>query len=130
MNAVPGCDRPGIRDLDLLWRIPLLVSALLLLAAVALYWNSLEWRDARAKSALHAAATAASFSSRAVAHHHDLLGHSSTAWFEARFCTPTPSGLPSPSTTALNGVPSAFSFTSHNYSRPNASAPLDTCSAT
>jgi hypothetical protein len=46
VNAVPGCDRPGIRDLDLLWRIPLLVSALLLLAAVALYWNSLEWRDA------------------------------------------------------------------------------------
>ena len=31
----------------------------------------------------------------AVAHHHGLLGHSSTAWFEACFCTPASRGLPS-----------------------------------
>jgi hypothetical protein len=31
----------------------------------------------------------------AVAHYHGLLGHSSTAWFEARFCTPASRGLPS-----------------------------------
>ena len=31
----------------------------------------------------------------AVAHHHGLLGHSSTAWFEASFCTPTSRGQPS-----------------------------------
>jgi hypothetical protein len=37
----------------------------------------------------------------AVAHHHDLLDRSSTAWFGASFCTPTPRGLPSSTTTAL-----------------------------
>ena len=31
----------------------------------------------------------------AVAHHHGLLRHSSTAWFEACFCTPASRGLPS-----------------------------------
>lgn len=31
----------------------------------------------------------------AVAHHHDLLNRSSTAWFDACLCQPTPRGLPS-----------------------------------
>ena len=41
----------------------------------------------------HLPASRADFS--AVAHHHGLLNRSSTAWFEASFCTPAPRGLPS-----------------------------------
>ena len=43
MNAPPWCDRPGVGWLGLLWRVPLVVPALLLLAVVVLYSKSLEW---------------------------------------------------------------------------------------
>ena len=53
-----------------------------------------------------------------VVHHHDLLDHSSTAWFGASFCTPTPRGLPSSLTTALKAQSLWLSFTSHLRSLP------------
>lgn len=44
MNAAPWWNRPGVGLVGLLWRAPLVVPALLLLIAVVLYWESLEWR--------------------------------------------------------------------------------------
>lgn len=44
MNAAPWRDQPGLGWLGLLWRIPLVVPMLLVLAAVVLYLKTLEWR--------------------------------------------------------------------------------------
>jgi len=51
---------------------------------------------------------------RAVVHHRVLLGHSSTAWFEASFCTPAPRGPPSSSLAALKAWSFEPSFASHD----------------
>jgi hypothetical protein len=44
VNAAPWRDRSGIGWFGLLWRIPLVVPMLLVLAAVVLYLKTLEWR--------------------------------------------------------------------------------------
>lgn len=45
MSMDPGWARPWNGVLDLLWRVPLVVPALLMLIAVVLYWKTLEWHD-------------------------------------------------------------------------------------
>ena len=45
MSMDPGWARPWNGVLDLLWRAPLVVPALLMLIAVVLYWKTLEWHD-------------------------------------------------------------------------------------
>ena len=57
-----------------------------------------------------------------VVHHHDLLNRSSTAWFEAGFCTPTPRGLPSSLTTALKAN-SVCCFQQHHTSLESQESP-------